>query len=406
MFENIRLGISMALPTRLVDTTQTDLDRLLEDKVPEGPHLDFKRDLPAAWDEKAKHRLMADVTAFANAGGGDIIYGIDEDVDARAASIIPQMVDSVDQEVRRLQDFLLNLAEPRMPGTQVYAVPVIAGGNSGHVVVIRIPESWAGPHRVKTNQQFFVRDGLRNRQLDMPEIRALFLQSENRAQRIRDFRNSRLGKVLTGEVPYKLTASTVLVLHLMPLQAVLGVVDVDPVQYLGQRRQIPIVASPSSAVTSLVNLDGAAGARNVVENGTNGYTLLFRNGFIESTWVLRSGDPAYQAVLPGGAYEDYVAQFVTAARQELTHWGLAGQAVVMLSILNAKAVTLGIQRPYAYPETGNFDRDVLAIPDVELPDESDVRVELRPLFDLVWQSAGFAGSPHYDGDGNWVPLQS
>ncbi len=396
----------MPLPARLLDITQSDIERLVVDRVQEGPHLDFKRELPSAWDDKAKHRFMADVTAFANAGGGDIVYGIDEDADAQAVSVVPQMVASIDQEVRRLQDFLLNLAEPRLPGTQVYAVPVTVSSNSGHAIVIRIPESWAGPHRVKTNQHFFVRDGLRNRQLDMPEIRALFLQSENRAQRIRDFRSSRLGKVLTGEVPYKLSANTVLVLHLVPLQAVIGFVDVDPVQYLGQRRQIPIVASPSGAVTSLVNLDGVAGARNLVESGTNGYTLLFRNGFIESTWVLGSGSPAYQAVLPGGVYEDYVAQFVTAARQELTHWGLDGQAVVMLSVLNAKAVTLGIQRPYAQPETGNFDRDVLIVPDVELPDKSDIRVELRPLFDLVWQSAGFSGSPHYDSAGNWVPLQS
>lgn len=400
------MGISIALPARLLDITQADIERLVVDQVQEGPHLDFKRELPSAWDDKAKHRFMADVTAFANAGGGDIIYGIDEDADAQAVSIVPQMATSIDQEVRRLQDFLLNLAEPRLPGTQVYAVPVTVGSNSGHAIVIRIPESWAGPHRVKTNQHFFVRDGLRNRQLDVPEIRALFLQSENRAQRIRDFRSSRLGKVLTGEVPYKLNANTVLVLHLVPLQAVVGFVDVDPVQYLGQRRQIPIVASPSGAVTSLVNLDGVAGARNLAESGTNGYTLLFRNGFIESTWVLGSGSPAYQAVLPGGVYEDYVAQFVTAARKELTHWGLDGQAVVMLSVLNAKAVTLGIQRPYAQPETGNFDRDVLVVPDVELPDKSDVRVELRPLFDLVWQSAGFSGSPHYDSDGNWIPLQS
>lgn len=99
-------------------------------------------------------------------------------------------------------------------------------------------------------------------------------------------------------------------------------------------------------------------------------------------------------------------QFVTVARQELTHCRLDGQAVVMLSVLNAKAVALGIQGPYAHPETGNFDRDVLIVPDVELPDKSDVRLELRSLFDLVWQSAGFSGSPHYDSDGNWIPLQS
>ncbi|RQZ64047.1 ATP-binding protein [Burkholderia sp. Bp9004] len=349
---------------------------------------------------------MADVTVFANAGGGDIVYGMDEDADAQASSLTPQVLASVDEEVRRLQDFLLNLAEPRLPGTQVQAVAVTVGSIRGHVIVIRIPESWAGPHRVKTNQHFFVRDGLRNRQLDMPEIRTLFFRTESRAQRIRDFRSDRLSKVLTGEVPYKLTASTVLVLHIVPLQAALGVVDINPVQYLGLRRQIPVAASPSGAVASLVNLDGAAGTRNLLENGTNGYTLLFRNGFIETTWVLSSNSPVDRAVLPGGTYEDYITQFVTAARKELTHWGLDGHAIAMLSILNAKDVTLGIQRGYAEPERGKFDRDVLVIPDLELPGTSDLRVELKPLFDLIWQSAGFEGSPHYDTAGNWAPQRS
>lgn len=392
----------MTLPARLTDTTQEHLEQLVADRAQEGLHLEFKRDFPTNWDAATKSETLADITALANASGGDLVYGIAENSSAQADSLVPQVLSSVDQEVRRLQDFLLHLVEPRMPGVQVHPVPVTVSGTSGHVVVVRVPQSWVGPHRVSTNQHFYIRDGLRKRPLNVPEIRGLFLRAQNMAQRVRDFRTDRLAKVLTGEVPYRLTQSTVLVLHLVPVDAVLGVVDVNPVQYLGLRRGIPVVASQSPAVESLVNLDGAAGARNLAQGGTYGYTLLFRNGFIETTWALSSNSPEMQAVLPGGSYEDYIAQFIEAARGELREWGLREQVIVMLSILDAKKVTLGFQRHWAEAQAGKFDRDVLAIPDVELSGERDVRVELKPLFDLVWQSAGFEASPHYDKSGSWV----
>lgn len=392
----------MTLPARLTDTTQEHLEQLVADRAQEGLHLEFKRDFPTNWDAATKTEALADITALANASGGDLVYGIAENSSAQAESLVPQVLDSVDQEVRRLQDFMLHLVEPRMPGVQVHAVPVTVAGTAGHAVVVRVPQSWVGPHRVNTNQHFFTRDGLRKRPLNVPEIRGLFLRSQNTAQSVRDFRTDRLAKVLTGEVPYRLTQSTVLVLHLVPVDAVLGAVDVNPVQYLGLRRGIPVVASRSHAAESLVNLDGAAGARHVAQDGTNGYTILFRNGFIETTWALSSNTPEMEAVLPGGTFEDYITQFVAAARGELREWWLSEQVIAMLSILDAKRVTLGFQRQWAEPQLGKFDRDVLAIPDVELSGERDARVELKPLFDLVWQSAGFEASPHYDNSGIWV----
>ncbi|WP_081630036.1 helix-turn-helix domain-containing protein [Thiomonas sp. FB-6] len=396
----------MTLPVRLVDTTQEHLEQLVREHAQEGPHLEFKRDFPTNWDTATKTEVLADITALANASGGDLLYGIAEGGSAQAEALVPQVLTNVDQEVRRLQDFLLHLVEPRMPGVQVHAVPVSVAGTAGHVVLVRVPQSWVGPHRVNTNQHFFIRDGLRKRPLNVPEIRGLFLRSENMAQRVRDFRTDRLAKVLTGEVPFRLTHSTVLVLHIVPVDAVLGAVDVNPVQYLGLRRGIPVVASRSAAADALVNLDGVAGARSLVEDGTNGYTLLFRNGFIETTWALSSNTPEMQAVLPGGSYEDYIAQFVAAARAELRDWGLSEQVIAMLSILDARKVTLGFQHGWGDSQLGNFDRDVLALPDVELSGESDVRTELKPLFDLVWQSAGFAASPHYDSSGNWAPQRT
>lgn len=78
-----------------------------------------------------------------------------------------EFADAIDEEARRLADVIANGVESRIPGLQLRAVPV-AGG---HVFIIRAGQSWAGPHRVKTNQHFFVREGARRRQLDMPEIR-------------------------------------------------------------------------------------------------------------------------------------------------------------------------------------------------------------------------------------------
>jgi predicted HTH transcriptional regulator len=149
----------MPLPSRLSDVTQAHLEQLIGEA--EGQHLDFKRELPINWDQEAKKRFMSDVVAFANSGGGDLVFGMDEGPGAVGGSLVPQRFDNVDAEVRRIQEFLLDLADPRLPGTQVSAVPVAVGETRGHSVVVRVPQSWSAPHRSKANSHFYVRDGVR-----------------------------------------------------------------------------------------------------------------------------------------------------------------------------------------------------------------------------------------------------
>lgn len=102
-----------------------------------------------------------------------------------------------------------------MPGIQVRPVPV----SGGFVLVVRVPQSWAGPHRARTNQHFYLRDGLRSRKLDVPEVRGLFLRTEAQAQRVRDFRTDRLGKLLAGQTPVRLVAGPAVMVHLIPTEA-------------------------------------------------------------------------------------------------------------------------------------------------------------------------------------------
>ena len=104
----------MSLPANLFSTTQEHLEDLVTSQAQEGPHLEFKRELPPQWTGEAKQEFLADVSAFANSGGGELIYGINEDDNGQAAAIVPLVFNS-DNEFRRLQDFLLYSVEPRLP---------------------------------------------------------------------------------------------------------------------------------------------------------------------------------------------------------------------------------------------------------------------------------------------------
>lgn len=395
----------MLIPSNLVSTTQAHLDQLVADGEREGPHIDFKRELPGAWNNDAKHEFLADTTAFANAGGGDLIYGVEEDGQAVASALVPQTIADPDQEVRRLQDFLMNLAEPRLPGVQVHAVQISVDGINGYAIIVRVPQSWAGPHRVKTNQHFFIREGLRKRQLDVPEIRSLFLRSENQSKRVRDFRTERLGAILSGEAPSRLIDGPVLVAHIVPTQAALGLIQVDPVQYTNQRG-LPVLGKNGGMAR--LNVDGALVVRNEDQNGqTHGYSQFFRSGFFESTFVLSHRDENGLAILASISYEQNLIALLGRFRGELDRLGIDVECAVMLSLLRANEVKLSVRSDWDFlePHQTLFDRKTLVLPDVLARSDATPEHALRPVFDLVWQAAGFNGSRNYNAAGDWAPRQ-
>jgi hypothetical protein len=393
----------MTLPNDLLSITQEHIEQLVADQIREGPHLDFKRDLPAAWNDSAKHEFLADTTAFANSGGGDLIFGVDEDGQAQASRIMPQVISNVDQEIRRLQDFLLNLAEPRLPGVKIQAVQVSVAEADGYVIVVRIPQSWAGPHRVKTNQHFFIRDGLRKRQLDVPEIRSLFLRTENQTRRLNDFRTERLGKILSGNAPQQLVDGPLLVAHLVPTQAALGLVQIDPVPYTSQGR-LPVIGT--SGGLARLNLDGALVVRNETPQGeTHGYSQFFRNGFFESTHVLTRRMEDGRVILASRSYEEHLIALLGGFRKELDRLDINYECAVMLSLLRADEVKLGVRSDgwFDDPHQTLFDRKILVLPDIVAPAEASPEKAMRPAFDLMWQAAGFVGSQNYNNAGEWAP---
>lgn len=395
----------MTLPARLADTVQADIDRLVATSAQEGPHLDFKRDFPTRWDNETKVKVLADVIAFANSGGGDVIYGVDEDREAKAAAVVPQTLANVDEEVRRLLDIVLNQTEPRVPGVQVQAVPVKVGTATGHAVVVRVPQSWAGPHRNRINQHFHVRDGLRNRTLDVPEVRALFLRTESQAQRMKDFRTERLGKVISRELPCEVAAGPCLVLHVIPTQAALGLVQLDPVPYSRRQRTLPMIGA-TTASSLYLNLDGALGTF-LVRGLKAGYTQQFRQGFFEAVLVLQPLGDETRAALPATYYERQAIGFVEQVRRELDAQDVAAEVAVFISLLGANEAVYVGNSDFGFGHASwGFDRRDVVLPDVLVPADTSVGSGLRLAFDLMAQAAGQVGSTNYTEQGEWADRQA
>jgi predicted HTH transcriptional regulator len=139
------------IPKPLQQVAKADIDALVDAKTSERRTLDYKEELPGNTDEQKKEFLY-DISSFANAGGGDLIFGIKDQRDANGKPMgIPdaatglKSVTNLSAEVSRLEGSLQSAIEPRIPGIQFKE---IGGFSEGSILIVRVPKSWASPHMV------------------------------------------------------------------------------------------------------------------------------------------------------------------------------------------------------------------------------------------------------------------
>jgi predicted HTH transcriptional regulator len=92
------------LADRLEQIDENLLNQVCLEQWDESSTLEFKAMLPqSAPDDKPKQEFLKDVAALANAGGGDIVYGISE-VNGKANALlrIQEAANPVDATRRRL----------------------------------------------------------------------------------------------------------------------------------------------------------------------------------------------------------------------------------------------------------------------------------------------------------------
>lgn len=116
--------------------TENDLQTLIDNKVPETKTIEYKESLPKNSDSDKKE-FLADVSSFANASGGHLIFGIRES-SGLPSELCGMEITNADAEIRRLENIIRDGLEPRISGLQTRAVPLQNGRTA---IMIWIPKS-------------------------------------------------------------------------------------------------------------------------------------------------------------------------------------------------------------------------------------------------------------------------
>ncbi len=384
----------MALEHKPVDALdENDLQALVDSKVSERKTIEYKSALPSDKDNEKKE-FLADVSSFANASGGYLIYGIEEK-NGVPTQLVGLETANRDEAVRRLDDMIRQGIQPRIPGHQTHA---IALQNSRVAIVMRIPHSWNAPHMVTfgNSSRFFARTSNGKYQLDVGEIRSAFLRSETQADRIRGFRADRLARIIAGDTPAQLIDGPKIVLHIVPLSAF------DPglrfnLSAPEQRTVVLASAHPigSSTANERYNLDG------ILHIGKNSYVQFFRNGCVEAVDASTIPNNPTRRIIPHYAFEDYLIIASRTYLAFLRQLGVELPLMVMVSLLGVKGYSMVDFREYPWRQPVSIDRDEVVIPEVLLENaDMEPAQFLKPCFDAAWNAAGWARSLNYDEQGN------
>jgi predicted HTH transcriptional regulator len=90
----------------LADLALADIERLISDGVREDKSIEYKRDIP-----RDRAELLKDVSAFANASGGDLVFGIAEEK-GLPTQIVGLSLPDPDAEVLRLLQIIQTGLQP------------------------------------------------------------------------------------------------------------------------------------------------------------------------------------------------------------------------------------------------------------------------------------------------------
>lgn len=380
--------------------TKEDLKSLIENSVLEQKTMDYKRLLPGNSDSEKKE-FLADVSSFANASGGDLIYGISQDNETGIPTKLEGLeIPNVDQAVLKLESSIRDGIEPRIPSVTIRPIPL---SDSKIALIIRIQKSWNSPHRVgfKGYHKFYSRSSNGKYELDVGELRAVFTFSETIFEKIRRFREDRISKINANETPIPFYENAKIILHLIPVIAFNPAQRYDIDQIAGNPQLIaPIYCSGYSYN---YNLDGFLTYHQGPRNLSHSYVQLFRNGIVEIVEGLLLKPDGGQLLIPSVAYEEELIKELPRFLSVLGALKVELPIFLFLSLAGVKGYSMATGG-YLYRERSSIDRDVVALPEVIVENYSEGAERiLKPCFDSIWNACGLARSQNFDENGKWVP---
>jgi hypothetical protein len=384
------------IPKALNEIAESDLLALISNGVEEGRSIDYKRETPGSSDGDKKE-FLADASSFANSGGGDLVFGMEE-VSGLPTNLAGLASEDLDFEIRRLDSILAAGLSPRAR----YATKIITLATGRRSLVLRVERSWIGPHRVvfQGHDKFYGRNSAGKYPLDVNELRAAFTLSSSAIERIRAFRTDRIIALNKNETPIPFVDAPKLVLHCIPLESFADETRRDVLPLLDNPLQM--MPMGASSWNTRLNLEGVLAFS--YREPCNAYTQVYRNGVLEAVQGrILAQQYEGRPTIPSIAYERTIYEYLPGCIQLLSVIGVSMPIMVALTLIGVKGLYMGIAS--AWGETGYpINSDTLVLPEsiIQAPSTPTSKI-LKPIFDLIWNACGFRGSTNFDENGDWCP---
>jgi len=431
-----------------IETLRIDSDKLdeqflqesiIEAERPEGKTIDYKVTFnfkcyginKLKWDDNENKKLefLTDVSSFANASGGALIYGIKSEGGIPTEIAGMQIQDKYTETIHNhLNTLVLSHIKPRI---EVRYYPVRLE-TCKKAYVLDILRSWTGPHQVtflKHNKFYARSEAMHKYELDIDQLRAAFVRSRTLIDEMREFRTARITLVRKNfactELP--LSGDAMTLLHLIPFYAF----DLEKNQYEGIeaifsdnnalepmfRPGFVGYLGPSPKIERRFNFDGVRKScyyvfeKKFVDGETKrtlfspySYTQLFTNGIVEACErrMLNGTHAPNEKYIDINSFEQRLINSLDNYLKTLQYLGVTPQIFLFLTMLGVKDYEL-LRSGTSYPGLfgGKIDRDVLKIPETYI-ETYNIKPEiiLKPCFDSIWNACGYPASLNYDEESN------
>jgi hypothetical protein len=155
------------------DWEYEDIQQLIDDHVRESATLEYKscdalRPHGNIEIEDIRIEVSRDVSAFANAGSGTIIYGVTEYRDRH----LPERIDDGFAPGERtnhewLEQVINTRIGPKIPNIRIKPIAIPGSGNI--IIVVHVPQSYVGPHQA-ADMCFYQRHNFERRVMEWYQI--------------------------------------------------------------------------------------------------------------------------------------------------------------------------------------------------------------------------------------------
>jgi hypothetical protein len=391
------------------EINESNLFKLIENQIAENQYIDYK-ECPF----ESNKEFLYDISAFANAHGGMIIIGIAEESDSEGKNTgIPKTLkgtnENIDQLKLKYESLIRDGTQPRIIGIQMGAVTLENGNN---IFIIKIPNSLNSPHMVtiQGSQRFYIRNSAGKHPMDISEIRTGFLSGSEQEKRIYSFVTERLAKVKMNQGSVKLLNSPHhIVAHVIPYSSLSTYSKINSNTLSSNIIHLPPIINTGGWYNRF-NLNGLVTYVHFAKKTLpHGYVQLFRTGLIESVdnYILEQRDE--KKLIFSTKVEKCLIESIHKYFIVIQNIGLAPPLLISIAFLGVKEYRLRVNPQFFFDSTYLIEEDDLILPEVVIQDFpksiEELSTLLKPIFDGLWNAAGFPESLNYDKDGNWNPPQ-